>query len=177
MCTYIFFKMSMHFSRWRNVAFATGAAILPLLLFNSAVGLRRMGLLGDYGRVCFVARDTCRVELEAGCIPQNVFLPPHLRPDQRSYLDKPDTEIAVPPIMDAGTSPFKRRAALEGELPADEMEVTPYRFGPIHGTWTKSFGPSMFKYADRSFPVPEEKRKTAQKVQAEKDMIKLRSIA
>ena len=63
--------------------------------------VRCAGFTTSYSRVMFITRKPGHVcqPLEHGCEPQNDYLPPHLRMDKLSYLDLPDTQLVVPPLL------------------------------------------------------------------------------
>lgn len=90
------------------------------------MSMRRYGLGTDWARIQFLsATGEYRTLLEAGSIPDNAYLPNHMRLDRTSYLDRPDTEIAVPPMIDISQSAKQRVKDLEGSLPqADRTDVT-----------------------------------------------------
>lgn len=55
----------------------------------------------DYARIRYLtSAGEYRMLLEAGAYPDNRYLPPHLRLDQRSYLDYDETRIAEAPVYD-----------------------------------------------------------------------------
>eukprot|EP00331_Platyophrya_macrostoma_P018043 CAMPEP_0176476128 /NCGR_PEP_ID=MMETSP0127-20121128/43979_1 /TAXON_ID=938130 /ORGANISM="Platyophrya macrostoma, Strain WH" /LENGTH=124 /DNA_ID=CAMNT_0017871779 /DNA_START=168 /DNA_END=542 /DNA_ORIENTATION=- len=69
--------------------------------------------------------------LIAGTTPANVFLPPHLRLDQLSYLDHPETELAVPPQIDLSLQDAKFIPGLEGSVPKAERTDIHGQIGPF----------------------------------------------
>lgn len=114
--------------RWVAVTFwsAFGFAISAWLV------LRRSGFTTSYIRCHYIAmQGDFRQFLQAGTTPANVFLPPHLRLDQRSYLDHPDTELAVPPTIDVGLQEAKHIRSLEGNVPKSERTDIHGHIGPF----------------------------------------------
>src|SRR5688500_5039072 len=81
---------------WTVVWSSVGTVIM------GSMCLKRMGLAGsDYPRIQYLAiSGEYRTLLEPGAIPDNPYLPPHMRLDMRSYLDPPNLQIAAPPEYD-----------------------------------------------------------------------------
>lgn len=90
------------------------------------MSMRRYGLGTDWARIQFLnSVGEYRTLLEAGAIPDNAYLPNHLRLDRISYLDRPDTCIAVPPLVDISQSQKQRVRDLQGNLPsADRTDIS-----------------------------------------------------
>jgi hypothetical protein len=90
------------------------------------MSFRRLGIGTDYPRVLYLATTgEYRTLLEPGAIPDNPYLPPHLRLDMRSYLDPVDCRIATPPEYDLSMSVRDMKLAMQDVLPEDErMEMT-----------------------------------------------------
>lgn len=94
---------------------------------------RRIGVGSDYPRIQYLATagDT-RTLLEPGSIPDNPFLPPHMRLDMKSYLDPPDCQIAVPPEYDLTTTYRDLTIAMQDILPPEERREFTVGIGPLH---------------------------------------------
>lgn len=95
-------------------------------------------MLGDYKQI-----------LEAGTTPANVFLPPHLRLDQHSYLDHPDTEIAVPPEVDMSLQTMHHITSLEGAIPKSERTDIHGHIGPFRTHSIVMSAPAAERYVNR----------------------------
>jgi hypothetical protein len=94
--------------------------------------MRRSGFTTSYIRCHYNSMNgDFRQLLQAGTTPANVFLPPHLRLDQISYLDHPDTELAVPPTIDVGLQEDKHIQSLEGNMPKSERTDIHGHIGPF----------------------------------------------
>jgi hypothetical protein len=90
------------------------------------MSMRRYGLGTDWARIQFLnVAGEYRTLIEAGAIPDNAYLPNHLRLDRTSYLDRPDTCIALPPLVDISQSPKQRVRDLKGAMPkVDRTDVS-----------------------------------------------------
>nr|CCC89402.1 conserved hypothetical protein [Trypanosoma congolense IL3000] len=94
--------------------------------------LRRSGFGTSYSRCCYLVMwGEYKQLLEPGTFPSNGFLPPHLRLDQRSYLDLPDTEIALPPLIDVSIAERDQVRNLESALPFAQRSDLQVQFGPF----------------------------------------------
>jgi hypothetical protein len=85
------------------------------------------GFMGNYSRVKYITmkHSHCKMFLEHGVEPDNDLLPPHLRLDRKSYLDLPDTEVVVPPLLDVIPDlQAYRKLANTGGLPEDVVSKT-----------------------------------------------------
>lgn len=114
--------------RWVAVTFwsAFGFCITAWLV------MRRSGFTTSYIRCHYMCMSgDFRQLLQAGTSPANVFLPPHLRLDQTSYLDHPETELAVPPTIDVGLQEDKHIRSLEGNVPKSERTDIHGHVGPF----------------------------------------------
>ena len=70
-------------------------------MITSWMVCRRIGFSTDYARIKHLtSAGEFRQLLEPGAIPDNGWLPPHLRLDKRSMLDNDTTRIAEPPVID-----------------------------------------------------------------------------
>lgn len=122
----------MYTSVYRNhffsLALVSGLATCVFLW----MGLRRTGFNTSYSRVWhLITQGEFKMVLEPGAFPENVFLPPHLRLDRLSYLDLPETELAVPPLTNLNLSERETIIALEGQLPAQSRADVHFGFGPF----------------------------------------------
>lgn len=82
---------------------------------------RRIGMSTDYARLRYVTHSgEFRTLLEAGAIPDNKYLPPHLRLDKTSYLDYAETRIADAPVYDMSLSDKDLAMNVSALLPEGE---------------------------------------------------------
>ena len=82
---------------------------------------RRCGFSTDYARVKYLCNaGEYRTILECGALTDNKFLPPHLRLDQKSYLDTEDVVVCEPPAYDLSVTEKELIVALIDVLPEDK---------------------------------------------------------
>ncbi|KAG8340041.1 hypothetical protein TRVL_09130 [Trypanosoma vivax] len=94
--------------------------------------LRRAGFVTTYSRCTYLVMwGEYKQFLEPGTFPGNDLLPPHLRLDQHSYLDLPETEIALPPLVDVTVADRDQVRNLESVLPSSQRTDIHMQFGPI----------------------------------------------
>jgi hypothetical protein len=112
----------------RNKAWSKMILLGGFCAVAGAIVLQRAGLTSPYGRVKHLVSDPqWQTQLLPGSTPSNVHLPPHLRLDARSYLDNPETEIALPPLIDPSVSPVTQ---LQGMAESTGTTVST-RIGPF----------------------------------------------
>lgn len=117
-----------HRNRFFAIALWSGAT--SIIMFWLV--LRRTGFNTAYSRCTYlVMMGEYKQLLEPGTFPSNENLPPHLRLDTPSYLDLPNTEIALPPLIDISLSDKDQIKRLESELPSTERTDVHVNFGPI----------------------------------------------
>jgi hypothetical protein len=116
--------------RNRFFAIALWSGVTSIVMFWLV--LRRTGFNTGYSRCTYlVMMGEYKQLLEAGTFPSNEHLPPHLRLDKLSYLDLPETEIALPPLIDVSLSDRDQITRLESQLPSTERSDLHVHFGPI----------------------------------------------
>ncbi|KAH9598419.1 hypothetical protein LSM04_006932 [Trypanosoma melophagium] len=96
------------------------------------LSMRRAGFSTTYSRCTYLVMwGEYKQLLEPGTFPSNDFLPPHLRLDKLSYLDLPETEIALPPVIDVSITEGEQVRGLESVLPASKRTDMHLQFGPL----------------------------------------------
>jgi hypothetical protein len=95
---------------------------------------RRTGVSTDYARVKFLCTSgEYRTLVECGAVPENRFLPPHLRLDQKSYLDAEDAVVTEPPAYDLSVTEKELIVALVDVLPEDrKIDLSMTWFGVVN---------------------------------------------
>ena len=108
---------------------------------------RRCGFSTDYARVKYLCNaGEYRTILECGAVSDNRHLPPHLRLDQKSYLDTEDVVVAEPPAYDLSVTEKELIVALVDVLPEDKKV-------DLSATW---FG--MFNTRSMAVPLDDHER-------------------
>ncbi len=117
-----------HRQRWVAVTFWCSFSVLVM----SWLVMRRHGFSTTFIRCTYlIMSGDYKQMLVAGSTPANVYLPPHLRLDQRSYLDHPETELAVPPTLDIAVTETNQLLGLEGAIPSSERTDIHGKIGPF----------------------------------------------
>lgn len=100
----------------RSIFIAIALWVVPTTFIAISGTMRATGMTTAYARLCHITGGG-NIEflqrLEPGTSPGNKLLPPHLRLDQRSYLDMPRIELAVPPLF---SLTFDERAVGRGDI-------------------------------------------------------------
>ena len=122
-----------HLMRMKKYAFVPctfGTLILIFCLFQR---MSRAGLGLDWSRIKNITTKSgdYRMILEPGSIPDNHFLPPHLRLDKRSYLDNDWTAIAEAPVVDFKVTHADAINAAPGLLPEHEKNEMTLTIGGV----------------------------------------------
>lgn len=152
--------ISKHRHRFLSVALWSGAVSIMMFWLI----LRRAGFNTSYSRCTYLAMlGEYKQILEPGMMPSNPYLPPHLRLDRRSYLDHPETQIAVPPVLELQVTDRERLQGLEGELPSTERSDLHMRFGPFKAQTVVLSTPSNERYVRRRLPVSDSDRVARQR--------------
>ena len=153
----------------RNNYAMTGVASVVCFFFVGILTLRRHGLGTDWARIRYMcASGEYRTLVEAGALPENNHLPPHMRLDRLSYLDRKDTEVAFPPLYNVMESDKERLGAVAAQVPASQMTEIRARIGLVK---THSLGMSKAvdeRYVKRKLDVSDEERAMALQEQMDK---------
>lgn len=145
--------ISKHRHRFLSLALWSGAVSVVMFWLI----LRRAGFNTSYSRCTYlVMLGEYKQLLEPGISPGNPYLPPHLRLDERSYLDHKDTEIALPPLLDLQVSDREQIMGMEDSLPHRERSDIHVRFGPLKAQTVVMSTHSSERYVRRRLPVSEE---------------------
>ncbi|RNF18724.1 uncharacterized protein Tco025E_04532 [Trypanosoma conorhini] len=129
--------------------------------------IRRSGFGTTYSRCGYLVMwGEYKQLLEPGAFPANDFLPPHLRLDQRSYLDLPETEVAVPPIIDVSVAEREQVRNLEHAIPAAQRSDLHIQFGPLRSQTIVMTGGANERYVRRRLGISPQDR---DRLQAEGD--------
>jgi hypothetical protein len=116
--------------------------------------LRRAGFTTDYPRVSYLATyGEYKTDLNPGAIPDNPFLPNHMRLDRISYLDHPSTYIPVMNKVDLSVRPQDLIQTYSDEQPESAPTVN-VRFGWIRGRTIVTSNQAKTRYIDRRIPLP-----------------------
>ncbi|PWU91854.1 hypothetical protein C4B63_41g217 [Trypanosoma cruzi] len=116
--------------------------------------IRRSGFGTTYSRCSYLVMwGEYKQLLEPGTFPANDFLPPHLRLDRRSYLDLPDTEIALPPIIDVSVAEREQVRNLEHALPSSQRSDFHMQFGPLRSQTIVMTGGANERYVRRRLGI------------------------
>jgi hypothetical protein len=123
---------------------------------------RRMGFGTEYPRICYLATSgEYRTLLEPGAIPDNPYLPPHLRLDMRSYLDPIDCRIACPPEYDLTMSQRDMKLALQDILPPEERREFEVGIGPLKSRGILTSIQREERFINRRLGMPQEMKDRA----------------
>eukprot|EP00796_Vickermania_ingenoplastis_P012233 gene12233-8419_t len=145
--------ISKHRHRFLSIAM-WGGAVSTVMFW---LVLRRAGFNTSYSRCTYlVMLGEYKQLLEPGMSPNNPYLPPHLRLDQRSYLDHPETELAVPPTLDLQLNDRQVVQGTEESIPRMERSDLHVRFGPFKAQTIVMSSSSNERYVRRRLPVSEE---------------------
>mmetsp|Transcript_10491 Transcript_10491/g.32583 ORF Transcript_10491/g.32583 Transcript_10491/m.32583 type:complete len:163 (-) Transcript_10491:26-514(-) len=138
-------------------------------IFMTYGAMRRLGLSGsDYPRVQFLCTTgEYRTLLEPGAIPDNPYLPPHMRLDMPSYLDRPDIQIATPPEYDLTLSQRDMTLALQDILPVEDKREYEYGIGPFRFRGMMSNIETEERFIKRRLGMTEDQKKRAPKEEYE----------
>ena len=126
---------------------------------------RRLGLGGsDWPRIQLMCTTgEYRTLLEPGAIPDNPYLPPHMRLDMPSYLDAPDVRIASPPEYDLSLSQRDMTLALQDILPVEDKREMEYGIGPFRARGIMSSIQLEERFINRRLGMPDDMKKRAPK--------------
>lgn len=149
---------------------------IPFLMAACGLGLsiymimRRAGFISNYSRLVSLCKyGEYQMTLEPGAIPTNPYLPPHLRLDQKSYLDMEEIGIAFPPQRMAATpmrSHMKEKlGALRELLPQEEMTARKWQLGAFSGEAYILKESTFDKHVTRGHAVPLDARARAEQEQ------------
>lgn len=142
--------ISRHRSRFLSIALWSGAVSVVMFWLV----LRRAGFNTSYSRCTYlVMLGEYKQLLEPGMTPSNPYLPPHLRLDQLSYLDLPDTELAVPPMIDLQTGDRQHIEQLEEVLPRQDRSDLHVNFGPFRAHTVVLSPQANERYVRRRLPL------------------------
>lgn len=151
--------ISKHRHRFLSLALWSGAVSVVMFWLM----LRRAGFNTPYSRCTYlVMLGEYKQLLEPGMSPSNPHLPPHLRLDQRSYLDHPQTELAVPPMLDLHVSDREHLQGMEDVMPRVERSDLHVRFGPLKAQTVVLTTHSNERYVRRRLPLSDEDQKRKQ---------------
>ncbi|KAK7198961.1 hypothetical protein NESM_000863500 [Novymonas esmeraldas] len=146
-----------HRNRFFALALWSGATTVVMFWLV----LRRTGFNTAYSRCTYLAMmGEYKQLLEPGTFPSNDRLPPHLRLDQLSYLDLPDTEVALPPVIDVSVSDKDQVTRLESQLPSTERTDLHVHFGPVRTQTIVMTPSSNERYVRRRLGLSEKDRKS-----------------
>ncbi|ESL06321.1 hypothetical protein TRSC58_06007 [Trypanosoma rangeli SC58] len=121
--------------------------------------IRRSGFGTTYSRCTYLVMwGEYKQILEPGTFPTNDFLPPHLRLDQRSYLDIPETEIALPPIIDVSVADRDQVRNLEDAMPFSQRSDLHVQFGPFRSQTIVMAGGANERYVRRRLGISPQDR-------------------
>ncbi|CAJ1018912.1 hypothetical protein, conserved [Leishmania lindenbergi] len=146
-------------NRNRFFAVALWSGVTTVVMFWLV--MRRTGFNTAYSRCTYlVMMGEYKQLLEPGAFPSNERLPPHLRLDRLSYLDLPDTEIALPPVIDVSISDRDQVTRLESQLPSTERSDLHVHFGPFQSQTIIMTSSSNERYVRRRLGLSEKDRKS-----------------
>lgn len=147
--------ISKHRHRFLSLALWSGG--ISIVMFWLI--LRRAGFNTAYSRCTYlVMLGEYKQLLEPGMSPSNPYLPPHLRLDERSYLDHRETELAVPPLLDLTVSDQQQIQVMENNLSERERSDLHVRFGPLKAQTVVMSAHSSERYVRRRLPILEQDR-------------------
>lgn len=150
-------------NRFLGIALWSGGSTILLLWLV----IRRAGFSTTYSRCTYLAiSGEYKQILEPGTSPVSNYLPPHLRLDQLSYLDLPQTELALPPVIDVAISEREQVEATEGAMPEHKRTDYEFRFGPIHSKSTVMSPEAAERYVHRRLGASPEDRKAVEEAEA-----------
>ncbi|KEG10434.1 hypothetical protein DQ04_03721070 [Trypanosoma grayi] len=130
--------------------------------------IRRSGFGTTYTRCNYLVMwGEYKQLLEPGTFPTNGYLPPHLRLDQRSYLDLADTEIALPPLIDASIAERDQVRNLESALPSSQRTDLHVQFGPLRTQTIVMTSGSSERYVRRRLGLSPKDRSRLQEEEEE----------
>lgn len=153
-------------NRNRFFAIAIWSGFTTVIMFWLV--MRRSGFNTSYSRCTYlVMMGEYKQLLEPGTFPSNDHhLPPHLRLDRPSYLDLPNTEIALPPVIDVGLSAQDQVRQLESQLPGSQRSDLHVQFGPIRTQTVVMTQRANERYVRRRLGLSENDRTEVEQVEA-----------
>lgn len=150
--------------KYRNRAFAVALWSGATCVVMFWLVMRRSGFNTGYSRCTYlVMMGEYKQLLEPGTFPSNERLPPHLRLDRPSYLDLPQTEIALPPVIDVSLTDRDQIARLDRQLPTGERSDLHVQFGPFKSQTIIMTPGSNERYVRRRLGLSERDRESMER--------------